>query len=110
MSKRKYIYKHLTTEMMKMLDEEVSKIGKDALYEKILINCYKEDIAKFMQVSDAFKKVAFLGNVVDKYIKDMETTSVIVGGENMPLEQEALYYIDRKRFLFTGMTPYVKIT
>lgn len=88
------IYKHLTEEMMAELDARIAEKGSDVLYNEVAHSIYMRRLAECLDREDAYEEVSLPnGSSVYKWQAEMMNPEHSEGD----LEQEVLYYIDRKR-------------
>jgi hypothetical protein len=90
-------YKYLTDEMKKTLDKEIKKIGRDKLYERVEQNIETQLAARLQNEEGAFDEVNNGPWRTTQWEYKFFFRPTVVDMDS--LEQEMLYYIDRKRFL-----------
>ena len=97
MKQKNYKYKYLTEEMRKLLDKEIKEIGRNELYEKVEHNIFVQSVARLQNEEGALNNISKgpWKTTQWEYKFFYEPTIVDLNS----LEQETLYYIDRKRFL-----------
>ncbi len=98
-ARKKYIYKHLTDEMKKILDEKIKKVSRRKLYETVEYNIAVEWVSQLQNKPDAFNEIHKCPWRTTKWEYEFFTKSNIVDVDNLDLGQEMLYYIDKKRFI-----------
>lgn len=97
---KKYTYKHLTDEMKSKLDALILEKGKEKAYDTILYNMFVEGIAEVQNKPYAFDVVERTnnGDPIYRWERELRRNALVWGGNNMPLEQEMLFYVDAHRF------------
>lgn len=99
MKQKKYKYKHLTDEMKKLIDEEIKKIGRSELYEKIKHNIEVQHISHLQNENGAFREIRKGPWVTTQWEYKYFTKPIVIDMDNLDLEQEMLYYIDSKKLV-----------
>lgn len=99
MKQKKYKYKHLTDEMKKLIDEEIKKIGRSELYEKIKHNIEVQYISHLQNENGAFRESRKGPWVTTQWEYKYFTKPIVIDMDNLDLEQEMLYYIDSKKLV-----------
>lgn len=99
MKNKKYGYKHLTDEMKKLLDEEIKKIGRSELYEKVKHNIGVQYISHFQSEDGAFREIRKGPWVTTQWEYKYFTEPIVVDMSNLDLEHEILQYIDSKKLV-----------
>ena len=92
----KHEYKYLTKDFKKILDDEIKKRGKEAVYDAIEKNILTEEIAQLQNEPDAFKEINKGPWHTTKWELDFFTKPRLVDLDS--LSQEMLYYVDKKRW------------
>lgn len=99
MKQKKYKYKHLTDEMKKLIDEEIKKIGRSKLYEKIKHNIEVQYISHLQNENGAFREIRKGPWVTTQWEYKYFTKPIVIDLDNLDMEQEMLYYIDSKKLV-----------
>ena len=99
MKQKKYKYKHLTDEMKKLIDEEIKKIGRSKLYEKVEHNIETQHISHLQNENGAFKEIRKSPWVTTQWEYKYFTEPNVIDKNNLDLEHEILHYIDSKKLV-----------
>lgn len=94
MARKKYEYKYLTDEMKKIIDEEIEKIGRNELYEKVEHNIEVQRVASLQNEEGAFEVIRNGPWKTTQWEDKYFLNPLIVDMDN--LGQEILHYIDKK--------------
>lgn len=94
----RYKYKHLTDETKKLLDEEIKKIGRSELYEKVKYNINVQHISLLQNEDGAFMEIIKGPWRTTQWEHKWFADPIVVDMGNLNLEQEILHYIDSKKF------------
>ena len=97
MKQKNYKYKHLTDEMKKFLDEEIKKIGRSELYEKVKHNIAVQYISHFQNEDGAFREIIKGPWRTTQWEYKCFAEPIVVDMDNLNLEQEMLHYIDSEK-------------
>lgn len=93
---KKKVYKHLTDEMKKLLDEEIKKVGRNELYNRVEHNIETKLVASLQNEEGAFNEISKGPWRTTQWEYKFFCEPTII--DNDSLEQEILYYIDSKRY------------
>lgn len=97
MRQKKYKYKHLTDEMKRLLDEEIKKIGRSKLYEKVKHNINEQHISHLQNEDGAFREIIKGPWRTTQWEYKYFTEPIVVDMGNLDLGQEMLHYIGNKK-------------
>lgn len=97
MKQKNYKYKHLTDEMKRLLDEEIKKIGRSELYEKVEHNINVQYISHLQNEDDAFREIIKGPWRTTQWEYKYFTEPIVVDMGNLNLEQEVLHYINSEK-------------
>ena len=93
---KKKVYKHLTDETKKILDEEIKKVGRNELYNTVLHNILVEQVVYLLKEEGAFNEIRKgpWRTTQWEYKLFFEPTPI----DEDSLGMEMLHYIDKKRY------------